>query len=53
MSPERARNGNRKVSEVPLPGDPDRKRVLNVLAQRRYRMLGRYQLIPKCRLTIC
>jgi hypothetical protein len=25
--------------EVPNAGDPDRKRVLNVLAQRRYRML--------------
>lgn len=25
--------------EIPDPGDPDRKRMLNVLAQRRYRML--------------
>jgi hypothetical protein len=24
-------------SDVPEPGDPERKRVLNVLAQRRYR----------------
>ncbi|OCK78517.1 hypothetical protein K432DRAFT_406410 [Lepidopterella palustris CBS 459.81] len=30
--------------EVPSPGDPDRKRVLNVLAQRRYRQRRRQRI---------
>ncbi|QKX54946.1 uncharacterized protein TRUGW13939_02036 [Talaromyces rugulosus] len=37
MGSERARKCNRSAEEVPSPRDPDRKRVLNVLAQRRYR----------------
>lgn len=31
-------------SPLPTPGDPDRKRVLNVLAQRRYRQRKREKL---------
>lgn len=44
MSTGRRKNGNRSVAEVPRPRDPDRKRVLNVLAQRRYRERKRQRL---------
>lgn len=36
--------------EVPEPGDPERKRVLNVLAQRRYR---RYFVVAILELYEC
>ncbi|KAH8704105.1 hypothetical protein BGW36DRAFT_370600 [Talaromyces proteolyticus] len=44
MGAERARKCKRSAEEVPSPRDPDRKRVLNVLAQRRYRERKRQRL---------
>lgn len=38
MSAAQKKRGTATAGDVPGAGDPDRKRVLNVLAQRRYRM---------------
>jgi hypothetical protein len=40
--PAERRKKTKTPETVPDAGDPDRKRVLNVLAQRRYRTLTSY-----------
>jgi hypothetical protein len=45
MPPERRRK-TKTTDDIPSSGDPERKRVLNILAQRRYRTYAAFILFP-------